>query len=236
MRVFKFYWILFSLILSRVVTAETIKLSRNFICHDERSPSYHRTKFFIPYLNIEDCIGAGGRMPKNRSSSKAVLPKYARNNFSHWIDEDGDCLNTRHEVLLALSTIPVLFKTNCLVEAGRWKDPYTGKQFTRANKLEIDHLVPLKWAWDHGANSWADEKRKVFANDETNLFAVKSSVNQEKGARGPTLWLPPDSKFHCNYVTRFVLIVESYSLNLTANEKELLDGIKFQKCVADLRR
>jgi len=234
LRTFKFHWILLPFILSGVVTADTVKLSRNFICHDEASPSYHKTKYFTPYQKIEDCIGAGGRMPKNHSSSKTSLPKYARHKFSHWIDEDGDCLNTRHEMLLTLSTTPVLFKTTCLIEAGRWKDPYTGQQFTRANKLEIDHLVPLKWAWDHGANGWTDEKRKVFANDVTNLFAVKSSVNHEKGAKGPSLWLPPDSKFHCNYVTQFVLIVESYSLNLTANEKELLDSIKSQKCVADL--
>ena len=234
MRVFKFHWILFSFILSGLVTADTVKLSQNFICHDETSPSYHKTKHFIPYQNVEDCVEAGGRVPKSYNSSKAVLTKYSRHKFNHWVDEDGDCINTRHEILLNLSTIPVLFKTTCLIEAGRWKDPYTGQQFTRAKNLDIDHLVPLKWAWEHGANGWTAEKRKVFANDEANLFAVKSSVNNKKGAMGPTLWLPPDTNFHCDYVSQFIVIVESYNLNLTVNEAELLNGIRLQKCVTHL--
>jgi hypothetical protein len=234
LRIFKVVWILFPLILSDVVQADTVKLSRNFICHDETSPSYYRTKNFIPYQNIEDCIGTGGRLPKNRIRSKDHSQKYDRRSFNHWIDEDGDCLNTRHEVLLKQSALPVSFKTACIIEGGLWKDLYSGEQFTSAKNLQIDHLVPLKWAWDHGANNWTAKKRKLFANDEANLFTVNASVNNEKGTMGPTLWLPPETQFHCDYLTQFVMILESYKLILTSNEHDIIYRMKIDKCLPDL--
>ena len=39
----------------------------------------------------------------------------------------------------------------CTVSRGRWLAPYTGKFFFEASDVDIDHLVPLKWAWDQGA-------------------------------------------------------------------------------------
>lgn len=62
---------------------------------------------------------------------------------------------------------------------GRRTFNYTGRTFSSANDVDVDHLVPLKWAWDHGAYSWREEKRHRFANDRANLFAVESAVNLE---------------------------------------------------------
>lgn len=118
----------------------------------------------------------------------------------------------------------------CTVSRGRWLDPYTGKTFYEARQVDIDHLVPLKWAWDHGADRWSKEKRVQFANDEANLFAVEASVNRQKGALGVLDWLPPAASFHCQYVLRFARIVKSYGLLLSSDEQRKFNEIKVEKC------
>jgi len=210
--------------------AESVKLSRSNICHNEDSPSYHQTKQFTPYSSIKACINAGGRLPKNQVNVTNSSSKYSRKKFKHWVDDDGDCINTRHEVLIALSVSLVTFKTDCLVDTGDWLGPYTGQHYYNARNLDIDHLVPLKWAWDHGANAWSASKRRAFANDEANLFAVKARINRQKGAKGPTAWLPPNLQYHCAYMTGFLSIVQSYGLTLTKSTLNELRNIKLIKC------
>ena len=85
--------------------------------------------------------------------------RYNRDLFGRWNDLDGNCLNTRHELLKKYSTIPIILREDgCLVEFGRWIDLYTGEVFVKAKNVDIDHLVPLKFAWDHGAMGWSQKK------------------------------------------------------------------------------
>ena len=44
-------------------------------------------------------------------NTMASCPAYDRRDYPHWIDLDQDCQNTRHEVLVEESTVPVQFKT-----------------------------------------------------------------------------------------------------------------------------
>ena len=50
------------------------------------------------------------------------------------MDEDRDCNNARHEVLIAESTAPVGFKTSegSHVVSGSWSDLYSSKTITDA--------------------------------------------------------------------------------------------------------
>ncbi|MGI9274179.1 MAG: HNH endonuclease family protein [Endozoicomonas sp.] len=232
---------LLSLCLSVSVSAELVKQSKSGTCHDTGSPYYSRTKNFTPFPSLSECLSAGGRLPKGHTGSKAVSKSrdsnshhktgYDREQFDHWIDANGDCINTRHELLMKQSTSTVdTGKNKCTAERGRWLDPYTGKTFHNARDLDIDHLIPLKWAWEHGADQWPSSKRRTFANDESNLFAVKASVNRAKGAKGPLQWLPPDSSFHCQYIARFKRIALKYHLVWSEHEKVSLDRLYQQKC------
>jgi len=45
-------------------TKEPVKLSKSGICHAPGSTYYEQTKNFTPYKTLEDCLKAGGRMPK----------------------------------------------------------------------------------------------------------------------------------------------------------------------------
>lgn len=192
-----------------------VKQSRSGICHDPSSPYYNRTKNFTAYDTLRACLADGGRLPKghhpNERTHQASEKSYERSAFGRWLDDDNDCMNTRHELLQQLSTRSVTYSQDgCRVTRGRWLDPYTDRTFLSSRDLDIDHLVPLKWAWDNGADTWSDDKRQRFANDPVNLFAVDISTNRSKGAQGPQQWLPPHAGFHCQYLTRYQRVLKTY--------------------------
>jgi hypothetical protein len=74
---------------------------------------------------------------------------YTRTAFRHWIDADRDCQNTRAEVLIAESRVPVIFTSSrhCTVARGRWLSRWDYATWTNASDVDIDHLVALKEAW-----------------------------------------------------------------------------------------
>ncbi|MDP4532871.1 HNH endonuclease family protein [Marinobacter salarius] len=146
---------------------------------------------------------------------------YERSAFGHgWDDADGDCQDSRAEALIATSTTPVRFASGkrCRVITGRWISPFTNKVIQNASNVDIDHVVPLAWAWERGAKHWSDDKRQRFANDHINLWPVEASLNRSKGAQGPDQWLPPAGR--CGYVARFVRIMKYYDLKPKSSESE----------------
>ena len=156
---------------------------------------------------------------------------YSRDLFGTWVDEDGDCFDTRHEILQSTSIAKVeLSEDGCRVVEGRWRDPYSGVVLTRASSIEIDHMVPLAWAWKRGASGWTDEKRQAFYRDRANLIATESTLNRAKADNGPDGWIPPNEEFQCEYLERFLGIVEKYSLELAPTEKTHLYTLRAQAC------
>ncbi len=80
---------------------------------------------------------------------------YDRDDWPHWIDVDRDCQDTRSELLIATSKVPVKFKKlkSCVVQQGKWYGVYTGETFTEASDVDIEHIVPLAHAHRHGAEA-----------------------------------------------------------------------------------
>ena len=58
----------------------------------------------------------------------AGIPEYNRSEWRHWTDEDGDCQDSRQEVLIAESLVEVTYEDDrqCRVEAGKWWAPHLG--------------------------------------------------------------------------------------------------------------
>ena len=104
------------------------------------------------------------------------------------------------------------------VATGILRDPYTSKTivFQRGAKVgeavQIDHIVPLSYAWDMGAADWPGAERLRFANDPANLLAVDGPANQDKGDSPPALWMPPNTAFACQYAMQFIAVLRGYSL------------------------
>lgn len=151
------------------------------------------------------------------------LPPYDRDDWRHWTDDDGDCQDTRQEVLVAESASRVEFRDDrqCRVESGHWFDPYTRQVHRDPGGLDVDHLVPLANAHRSGGWAWSAERKRQFANylgDSGHLIAVTAAANREKGARGPDEWRPPDTSYWCEYATDWARVKRAWGLTVTAAE------------------
>jgi len=166
-----------------------------------------------------------------RQQSRLFSTLYDRADWPHWNDDDGNCRDTRAEVLIATSRIAVTFRDlqGCTVDTGEWLDPYSGQIFYHAAQLDVDHLVPLKHAHGHGGHSWPTAKRRQFANDLTNLVPVSAGLNRAKGSSSPDQWLPPNRAHWCEYGRRWQDVKRQYALMITPPEQQVVDQL-LQSC------
>jgi hypothetical protein len=186
----------------------------------DKTGGHHNRKTGEYHCHREPCLST-------HSQGYSYSTLYDRDDWEHWIDADGDCQDTRAEILIRDSLEPVSFKSGgqCVVSSGLWELPYTGGTVTKPRQLDIDHIVPLKWAHGHGGDRWTLNQKREFANDPENLLATQSSVNRRKGAKGPDQWLPAINP--CEYATRWKLILEKYGLNVLSVERDSLDQACF---------
>lgn len=159
---------------------------------------------------------------------------YSRNLFKHWVDADGDSCNTREEVLIAESrTNAQVDPFGCKVLEGDWFSPYEGKNFTMPGELDIDHVVPLKEAWDSGASEWTASRRQAFANDLSDtrsLIAVSASQNRSKGDKDPSNWIPPNSSYLCTYLSDWIAIKVRWNLSMDQSEAGRIRNLLNRSC------
>ncbi|MET0896868.1 MAG: HNH endonuclease family protein [Mycobacterium sp.] len=133
--------------------------------------------------------------------------------------------DTRNDILdrdLIEKTYVSISRCPTAVATGILRDPYTSATiaFVRGNQtgaaVQIEHIVPLAYAWDQGARTWSDEMRVRFANDPANLVAVDGPTNQDKGDAEPAYWMPPNAAFHCQYAMQFIAVLRGYGLPVDA--------------------
>ena len=168
------------------------------------------------------------------------IPDYNRDDWNHWTDENGDCQNTRHEVLIEESqeTVTYTSDTYCSVNTGKWYGYYTGQYYYNASELDIDHFIPLKNGHQSGGYNWSSAKKEEFANyrlDPDSLIAVNLSANRSKGAKGPEEWKPSNTDYWCQYAYDWIRIKDHWNLTATQAEWDALvsmidtcpDGFKY---------
>jgi hypothetical protein len=151
-----------------------------------------------------------------------------------WADVDRNGCDTRNDIL-GRDLDDVEFKQgtrDCKVLAGTLQDPYSGTtvSFTSGKDtsvlVQIDHIVPLAWAWYHGARDWTDLQREGFANDPRNLLAVNGDDNQGKSDSGPALWMPPAEDYSCEYIERFVAVLVAYDLTIGSDDAQQVAAVE----------
>jgi hypothetical protein len=151
---------------------------------------------------------------------------YDRAAWPHWDDADGDCQDTRAEVLVNESYRTVSWDpAGCAVLAGEWLDRYTGQRWTSASDMDVEHLVALHNAHLSGGARWDASRKRAFANDladPSHLVAVKDTVNQSKGSSGPEAWKPPLASAWCAFATDWARVKQRWDLTVTQAEHDAL--------------
>ena len=144
--------------------------------------------------------------------------------FGAWADTNGDCQNTRQEVLVQESKGAVSYTSRgCVASAGRWVTSWDNGVHTSATEVEVDHLVPVNEAWGSGARYWSQARRVAFYNDlgdSRTLNAQTSALNHSKRASGPERWLPPKNR--CAYIGQWVAVKIRWGLSVNITEKAAL--------------
>lgn len=161
-------------------------------------------------------------------TSEEPAVEYDRGDWKHWSDLDGDCQDSRQEVLIRDSRVPVTFKSEkqCRVATGEWKDPYSTSVITNPTYVDVDHIVALRDAHDSGGSTWTAEQKEQFANDLEQLTVSSRSTNRSKGSRGPDEWLPPLAEFRCDYIDIWLGIKTRYELTMSEAEEAVISYMK----------
>ncbi|MBF4619463.1 HNH endonuclease [Clavibacter sp. VKM Ac-2873] len=158
-------------------------------------------------------------------------PAYDRHAFGpSWSDTDRNGCDQHEDVLardlVAVSVVPGT--QGCVIHSGNLADPYTGQgiDYVRgagtSAAVEVDRIVPLPWAWSHGAAAWRADQREALASDLENLQAVDGPTMRDKREQGPAEWLPPGDDYRCVYAARFAYLVSQYGLALGEGDREAL--------------
>ncbi|WP_246042679.1 MULTISPECIES: HNH endonuclease family protein [Streptomyces] len=154
--------------------------------------------------------------------TEGSLTGYSRSLFPHWSTVSGTC-NTR-ETVLKRDGSGVVTDSSCASVRGSWFSEYDGATWTAASDIDIDHVVPLAEAWRSGASSWTTSRRQQFANDLTRpqLIAVTDHVNQAKGDKDPSDWMPSRTSYRCTYARMWVHVKQYWGLGMDSAEKTAL--------------
>ena len=186
-------------------------------------------------------------VPRNDASDKVTIGEYnisvaeGENGSTYdregkfgpaWgYDLNGNGCDTRNDILARdLQDIKV-GKDGCTVLSGEMvNDPYTGKTYdwkrgrNTSMAVQIDHIIPLKYAYMHGADKWSQETREQYANDPDVLVAADGPANAAKGAKGPSQWEPENQAYTCEYANKWLKIADKYNLSVDKADAEWLSN------------
>jgi len=101
---------------------------------------------------------------------------------------------------------------------------FSPARFAGAGSSRVPFVVPLREAWESGANSWSAARRSSFARSAGARSAgigLSVETNAERGDRDPAQWLPTPAK-RCVYVAKWIAVKKTWSLTVDPAEAALL--------------
>lgn len=173
-------------------------------------------------FDISRRAGRDSLMTNHRDREKF----FNEDDWSFEQDYDNDCQSTRQELLILTSIAEVRFTNprNCIVRTGRWIDEYTGKEFTVAMQMDVDHIIPRMYAHTHGGDRWTPQKKLQFSNDPMNMVMVDRREIRRKRDRGPNRYLPRE-EFQCEYVRLWQALSDKYDLQIDLSDRGAINDV-----------
>ena len=91
-----------------------------------------------------------------------------------------------------------------------WICKYSGVLIKKKSEVDVDHIVPLKYAHDHCGDTLSEMKKRQLATDTLNLVATSRHENRSKGDDGVLEYMPSDNQ--CWYLDRWYRVTMKYSI------------------------
>lgn len=123
-------------------------------------------------------------------------------------------------------------------ETGVFTDPYDptlqytayagtekkAKELKQPDNVNYDHIIPLSYVARAigGDDKWSAEKRNTYAYDLEVGVTASQHLNNVKGAKGPSEFLPPDRKATIKYCYTWLVVAEKYDIPIAKNDMQVI--------------
>lgn len=150
---------------------------------------------------------------------------YNRKDYNVW--KNYKC-NTR-DLILIRDNYEKIYKGNiCDNKEGKWLLGYSNEFVTNSSLIDLDHIIPIKYAHDMGAYRWSKKNKQLFANDLDNLILSSKKENRTKQDNGPSQWMPKYNR--CEYSLRWKEISNKYNLTIKPEDLIVIENTITEEC------
>lgn len=211
---------------SRIVVAVALVIV-GVAAYDHVKTGHEAATLVSPVTRATSDAAAGAAAARAQLASLKVVADadpvagYSREKFGDGWATQADGCDTRADLLAHTSAAPVTRHGRCTVRTGRWVVSYNGQTYTQASKTQIDHIVPLHYAWDVAASGWTASQRESFANDTSELVVSDVHDNEVKQDDMPPDW-EPIAADRCAYAEQMIAELAEWSIPVTARAKPAL--------------
>ena len=123
-------------------------------------------------------------------------------------------------------------------ETGVFTDPYDptlqytayagtekkAKELKQPDNVNYDHIIPLSYVARAigGDDAWSAEKRNTYAYDLEVGVTASQHLNNVKGAKGPSQFLPPDRKAAIKYCYTWLVVANKYDIPIAKDDMQVI--------------
>ena len=94
------------------------------------------------------------------------------------------------------------------------RSPFRASAFPTAGSSRVPFVVPLREAWESGANSWTTARRAAFGADPSvraTGIGLSDRAGVQRADRDPAQWLPSPA-LRCAYVAKWIAVKTAWGL------------------------